>query len=69
VLAAHCLVNKDVPPYSVGVGVPVKVIRNRVEDARARADEEAARAVALADIARKTELARQEAVATRSRRR
>ncbi len=68
VLAAHCLVNKDVPPYSVGVGVPVKVIRNRVEDARARADEEAARAVALADIARKTELARQEAVATRSRR-
>ncbi len=32
VIASHCLVNKDVPPYSVVVGVPGRVIRNRLDD-------------------------------------
>jgi acetyltransferase-like isoleucine patch superfamily enzyme len=41
VIAAHCLVNSDVPPYSVAVGVPVRVVRNRIDDARARAELEA----------------------------
>ena len=68
VLAAHCLVNKDVPPYSVAVGVPVKIIANRVEDAQARQAEEAARALALADIARKHERARREAIEAHARR-
>jgi acetyltransferase-like isoleucine patch superfamily enzyme len=41
VVAAHCLINDDVPPYSVAVGVPVRVVRNRLEDARVRAEQEA----------------------------
>jgi acetyltransferase-like isoleucine patch superfamily enzyme len=41
VVAAHCLVNDDVPPFSVAVGVPVRVVRNRLDDARARAEQEA----------------------------
>lgn len=41
VVAAHCLVNADVPDFSVAVGVPVRVVRNRVDDARARARQEA----------------------------
>jgi hypothetical protein len=49
VIASHCLVNKDVPAYSVAVGVPARVVRNRLDDYRAA---EAKRA-ALADIARK----------------
>jgi len=50
VLAAHALVNKDIPAYSVAVGVPARVIRDRVADYEA----DAARRAALADIARKT---------------
>ena len=30
VIASHCLVNRDVPPYSIAVGVPVRVIRSRL---------------------------------------
>ncbi|MDQ1634483.1 MAG: hypothetical protein QOJ32_1292 [Frankiaceae bacterium] len=41
VVAAHCLVNADVPDFSVAVGVPVRVVRNRVDDARKRAAQEA----------------------------
>jgi tetrahydrodipicolinate N-succinyltransferase len=41
VVAAHCLVNDDVPPYSVAVGVPVRVVRNRLDDAKAREAQEA----------------------------
>jgi acetyltransferase-like isoleucine patch superfamily enzyme len=50
VVAANAVVNKDLPAYSVAVGVPARVIRDR------RADYEAAAAkrAALADIARKT---------------
>lgn len=50
VLAAHCLVNRDIPPYSVAVGVPARVVRDRRHDYAAGA----ARREALADIARKT---------------
>jgi acetyltransferase-like isoleucine patch superfamily enzyme len=30
VVAAHCLVNRDIPPFSIAVGVPVRVIRSRL---------------------------------------
>jgi acetyltransferase-like isoleucine patch superfamily enzyme len=50
VLAAHTVVNRDLPPYSVAVGMPARVVRNRVADYEA----DAARREALADIARKT---------------
>jgi acetyltransferase-like isoleucine patch superfamily enzyme len=53
VVASHALVNRDIPAYSVAVGVPARVIRNRLDDYRA---EEAKRA-ALADIARKVDAA------------
>jgi acetyltransferase-like isoleucine patch superfamily enzyme len=53
VVAANAVVNKDLPAYSVAVGVPAKVIRDRLEDHEAAA----ARRAALADIARKTRLA------------
>ena len=59
VIASHCLVNKDVPAYSVAVGVPARVVRNRLDDYRAAE----AKRVALADIARKQD----EAVAARTR--
>jgi acetyltransferase-like isoleucine patch superfamily enzyme len=62
VIAAHCLVNADVPAYSVAVGVPVRVISDRQELYRA---EEAKRA-ALADIARKTAVAAAQVVDSRS---
>jgi acetyltransferase-like isoleucine patch superfamily enzyme len=57
VLAAHSLVNKDVPPMSVVVGVPGRVVKNRVETYEADAE----RREALADIARKTSRAASEA--------
>jgi acetyltransferase-like isoleucine patch superfamily enzyme len=30
VIASHCLVNADVPPFSIAVGVPVRVVRSRL---------------------------------------
>lgn len=30
VLASHCLVNADVPPFSIAVGVPVRVVKSRL---------------------------------------
>ena len=57
VLAAHSLINRDVPPMSVVVGVPGRVVKNRVETYEA----DAARRAALADIARKTARAAAEA--------
>lgn len=50
VLAAHAVVTADLPPYSVAVGAPARVVRNRVDDYEAAA----AQREALADIARKT---------------
>jgi acetyltransferase-like isoleucine patch superfamily enzyme len=49
VIAAHCLVKDDIPPYSVAVGTPARIVGNRLE--KYRADE--ARRTAHADIARK----------------
>lgn len=32
VVASHCLVNKDVPPFSIVVGVPSRVVKSRLSD-------------------------------------
>ena len=53
VVAANAVVNRDLPAYSVAVGVPARVVRNRVIDHEAAA----AKRAALADIARKTRTA------------
>lgn len=53
VLGAHAVVRGDIPPYSIAVGTPARVVRNRLDDYEADAD----RRAALADIARKTEAA------------
>ncbi len=58
VVAANAVVNRDLPAYSVAVGVPARVIRNRVEDY----ENDAVRRAALADIARKTAAAARSAV-------
>jgi acetyltransferase-like isoleucine patch superfamily enzyme len=50
VLGAHAVVRGDVPEYSIAVGAPARVVRNRLADYEAAAAERAA----LADIARKT---------------
>ncbi|MFR9800772.1 acyltransferase [Pseudonocardia sp. RS010] len=49
VLGAHAVVRGDVPEYSIAVGAPARVVRNRVEDYEAAAAERAA----VADMARK----------------
>jgi len=49
VVAANAVVTGDLPPYSVAVGVPARVIRNRQDDHRAGADTRAA----IADMAAK----------------
>jgi len=53
VIAANAVVNVDVPAYAVGVGVPVRVVRDRRVDHAAEQE----RQRALADIARKTAVA------------
>jgi len=58
VVAAHCLVNADVPAWSVAVGVPVRVVRDRRVDFLADSEKRAA----LADIARKTALAAEQSL-------
>lgn len=30
VVASHCLVNADIPPFSIAVGVPVRVVKSRL---------------------------------------
>ncbi|MCE0764021.1 acyltransferase [Pseudonocardia kujensis] len=49
VLGAHAVVRGDIPEYSIAVGAPARVVRNRVEDYEAAAAERAA----VADMARK----------------
>ena len=61
VVAAHALVNKDVPPYSVVVGAPARVVKNRLEDYKAQG----ARRLAHADIARKVAAGAVEVVAAK----
>jgi acetyltransferase-like isoleucine patch superfamily enzyme len=50
VLGAHAVVRGEIPEYSVAVGAPARVVRNRLDDYEAAAAERAA----VADIARKT---------------
>ncbi|MDN5934087.1 MAG: acyltransferase, partial [Pseudonocardia sp.] len=47
---AHAVVRGDIPEFSIAVGAPARVVRNRLDDYRAAAAERAA----VADIARKT---------------
>ncbi|PVZ14669.1 acyltransferase [Actinomycetospora cinnamomea] len=58
VLGAHAVVRGDVPDWSVAVGAPARVVRDRMADWEAAA----AQREALADIARKTALAAGRAV-------
>ncbi|MEO7262882.1 MAG: acyltransferase [Jatrophihabitantaceae bacterium] len=53
VVAANAVVTRDLPPYSVAVGVPARVVRNRRADHEAGADTRAA----IADMAAKLGLA------------
>jgi acetyltransferase-like isoleucine patch superfamily enzyme len=53
VLGAHAVVRGDIPEYSIAVGAPARVVRDR----RADYDAAAAERAALADIARKTDVA------------
>ncbi|KLL12801.1 MULTISPECIES: DapH/DapD/GlmU-related protein [Protofrankia] len=62
VIAAGAVVNADIAPMSVAVGVPARVVRNRTADYQAA---EAKRA-ALADIARKTAAAAAGVIAARA---
>ena len=64
VLAAHTVVTRDVPPYSVVAGVPGRVVKNRAEAYAAAA----ATRAALADIARKTRVAAEPVIAARAAR-
>jgi acetyltransferase-like isoleucine patch superfamily enzyme len=62
VLAAHTVVNGQVPAYSVVAGVPGRVVKNRL-DAYEKA---AATRAALADIARKTTAAAAQSIAAKA---
>ncbi len=53
VLGAHAVVKGDVPDYSIVVGAPGRVVKNRKDAWEAAAAERAAREAALADIERK----------------
>ena len=53
VIAAHAVVREDVPPYSIVGGIPARVLKNR----RDAYESDAERRAALADIARKTQVA------------
>lgn len=56
VIAAHAVVKGDVPAYSIVGGIPARILRDRRDSYAAQE----AKRVALADIARKTELAARE---------
>jgi acetyltransferase-like isoleucine patch superfamily enzyme len=49
VLGAHAVVRGDIPDYSIAVGAPARVVRNRLVDYELAAEERAA----VADMARK----------------
>lgn len=61
VLGAHAVVKGDIPDYSIAVGAPVKVVRNRKADWEAGAAKRAEYIAALEDIARKKALTAAEA--------
>ncbi len=50
VLGAHAVVRGDIPEFSIAVGAPARVVRNRLADYEAAAEKRAA----ISDIARKT---------------
>jgi acetyltransferase-like isoleucine patch superfamily enzyme len=50
VLGAHAVARGEIPEYSIAVGAPARVVRDRMADYRAATAQRAA----LADIARKT---------------
>ena len=52
-MEAHAVVKGDVPDYSIAVGAPAKVVKNRKLSWEATAAERAELAAALADIERK----------------
>jgi len=53
VLGAHAVVKGDIPDYSIAVGSPARVVKNRKDAWDAGAEARAAYAAALEDIARK----------------
>jgi acetyltransferase-like isoleucine patch superfamily enzyme len=53
VLGAHAVVRGDIPEFSIAVGAPARVVRNRKDDYEAAAAERAA----VADMARKAKAA------------
>ena len=53
VIAAHAVVREDVPPFSIVGGIPARVLKNRRDVYEADGE----RREALADIARKTQVA------------
>ncbi|GAA4475846.1 acyltransferase [Rhodococcus olei] len=53
VLGAHAVVKGEVPDYSIAVGAPAKVVKNRKEAWEAGAEERAKYIAALEDIERK----------------
>lgn len=53
VLGAHAVVKGDIPDYSIAVGSPARVVKNRLEAWEQQAEARAAREAALADIERK----------------
>ncbi|TCJ99368.1 acyltransferase [Nocardia alba] len=59
VLGAHAVVRGDIPDYSIAVGAPVKVVKNRKVAWDASAEEREAYMAALADIERKKNAAAQ----------
>jgi acetyltransferase-like isoleucine patch superfamily enzyme len=56
VLGAHAVVRGDIPEYSIAVGAPARVVRNRLADYEADAE----RRAAIADMARKHRVAVEE---------
>lgn len=62
VLAAHTVVNADIPPWAVAVGVPARVVRDRVADYEAAA----AHRAAIADMQRKVDAAAAPVIAARA---
>jgi acetyltransferase-like isoleucine patch superfamily enzyme len=53
VIGAHAVVKGDIPDYSIAVGAPAKVVKNRKLAWETSAAERAQLAAALADIERK----------------
>jgi acetyltransferase-like isoleucine patch superfamily enzyme len=53
VLGAHAVVKGEIPDFSIAVGAPAKVVKNRKLDWETSVAERAALAAALADIERK----------------